>query len=724
MPKSIVLLLAACAALAQGQAQKKPITLDSLTEAQRRAPGAMPLPSTWTPDGKLGLVINERRLALYDPSERRSRDIGSTGEMEAAAVSGEREDAPYSWQNRRTKSAGAQFLPSGKELLFATGGDLFIVEVSNGKWRQLTRTAEAEEDPKLSPDGTKAAFRRDWDLYTIDIASGRETRLTRGGSEALRNGGLDWVYPEELELGTAYWWSPDSKSIAYLQFDVSREPLFPHSDLLRTRALYEPQRYPQAGENNADVRLGVAPAVGGPTRWLELGDTRHSRLIARAGWMPDSRSVYVIRLNRIQNELEMLATEASSGETRVVFRESDPYWINVSDDVVFLKDGKRFLWTSERDGFRHIYLYSIDGREKKQLTKGAWEVKGIAAVDEAAGRIFYTSSEATHLERHLYSIRLDGGGKRRLTTEPGTHSIAMSPTGAWYFDTWSSLQSPSRTVLHSGNGAELGMYREPSLSPANEYDVLPTEIVPFKGADGTVLYARLIKPAGFQPGRKYPVIVSVYGGPGVTLPIRNAWPGINIDQVYAHSGFVVWEAENRGGQGRGHAFETPISRNLGAVELADQVAGVQHLISLGFADPARIGIHGWSYGGFMTVNAMLNAPGVFRCGIAGAPVTDWMNYDSIYTERYMGLPEDNRDGYAKTALPPRASNLKGRLMLVQNYEDDNVLFQNMLQLTDGLQQAGKIFDFMLYPQKTHGVTGKVARQMDAAMLEFFEKNLK
>ena len=239
-----------------------------------------------------------------------------------------------------------------------------------------------------------------------------------------------------------------------------------------------------------------------------------------------------------------------------------------------------------------------------------------------------------------------------------------------------------------------------------------------------MLYGRLIKPAGFEPGKKYPVVVSVYGGPGVGLPVHNSWQGINIDQVLAHKGYVIWQCENRGGMGRGHAFETAIYHKMGVVELADQVAGVKYLISLGFADPERIGIHGWSYGGFMTTNAMLNAPDVFHAGFAGAPVTSWMNYDTIYTERYMGLPSENPDGYRDTALPPQAKNLKGKLMVVHNIEDDNVLFQNSLQLINALQLAGKQFEFMLYPQKSHGVSGPASRQLNEMMVEFFDRTLK
>ncbi len=696
-------------------AQKKPVTLESLKDVKHEVDVA----PTWAPDGKTFLFEKDQSVRIYDPAKKTSRELVSIDKLDEAAVKGPEEGA-FGWTNRRVESGGAEFSASGKEVLYLAAGDLFLIHVDTGKWQQLTKTPEAEEDPKLSPDGKMVAFRRASDLYTLEIASGKETRLTHDGSETLLNGELDWVYPEELELGTAYWWSPDSKSIAYLQFDTSREPIVPHEDVLGVRAKYEPERYPQVGENNADVHFGVVPAAGGPTRWLEVGDTRNSYLIARAGWMPDSRNVYVTRMNRVQNRLELLSIGVESNMPTAILREADPYWINLAGDVKFLEDGKRFLWTSEKDGYRHIYLYSNDGKESKQLTKGDWEVRSMF-LDEKNERVLYTSNEGNPLEQHLYSVKFDGSGKQRLDKAEGTHRISAAAGAPYYLDTVSTLKSPPRTTLHAGDGTELGVYRE---AEANEYDILPTEIVKFKGADGTELYGRVIKPAGFQKGKKYPVIVDVYGGPGVMLPIHNSWRGASMDQVYAHKGYVVWECENRGGMGRGHRFETAIFRNMGAAELADQVAGVKYLVSLGYADEKRIGIHGWSYGGFMTLNALLNAPDVFRCGISGAPVTSWMNYDTIYTERYMGLPKENVDAYKNTALPPKAANLKAKLMLVHNYEDDNVLFQNSLQMTNALQNAGKTFEYMLYSQKTHGVSGAAADQMNAAMLDFFERNLK
>jgi len=696
-------------------AQKKPVTLESL-KAFKHAGESAP---TWAPDGKTFLFLKDRSLRIYDPAKKTSKELVSTKALDAAAVKGAEEGA-YGWTNRYVESGGVEFSASGKEVLYSTGGDLFLIHVSDGKWEQLTKTPEVEEDAKLSPDGKMAAFRRGPDLYTLEIATGKEARLTHDGSDTLLNGELDWVYPEELELGTAYWWSPDSKSIAYLQFDIRREPVVPHEDVLGVRVRYEPERYPQAGENNADVHLGVVPAAGGATRWLEVGDTRNTYLIARSGWMPDSRSVYVVRTNRVQNRLELFSIGVDSNVPSPILREADPYWINVSGDVQFLKDRKRFLWTSERDGYRHIYLYSNDGKESTQLTKGEWEVRGIAAV--LNDRVLYISDEGNSVEQHLFSVKFDGSGRQKLDKTEGWHDVSGS--GAYYLDTYSTLKSPPRTTLHAADGRELAVYREADTRAIDEYEILPTEIVKFKGPDGTELRGRMIKPAGFQAGKNYPVIVSVYGGPGVMLPVQNSWSGVGMDQVYAQRGYVVWESENRGGMGRGHGFETAIFRHLGAAELADQIAGVKYLVSLGFADDKRIGIHGWSYGGFMTLNALLNAPDVFRCGISGAPVTSWMNYDTIYTERYMGLPRENLDGYTNTALTPKAGNLKAKLMLIHNYEDDNVLFQNSLQMTNALQNAGKQFEYMLYSQKTHGVSGAAADQMNASMLDFFERNLR
>lgn len=701
--------------------QKKPVTLETLNEYRGSTPRGLPGEPVWAPDGKTFLFRQRSALRLYELAKKQARDLVDLAPLDAAATtppSAER----YEWENRRVDEESLQWDAAGKQVLYFSDGDIFLISAADGQWKQLTKTAGAERDPKFSPDGKRISFRRDWDLYVMNLADGAETRLTANGSDTLRNGGLDWVYPEELSLGTAYWWSPDSKAIAYLQFDVSQEPLYPHEDLRGRRPVYEPQRYPKAGENNPRVRLGVVAATGGVTRWLELGDTVRTSLIARAGWA-GSAHVYAVRTNRVQNQLEILVFDNASTAARVVYKENDPFWINVEGDPVFLQDGKRFVWTSERDGFRHLYMFSAGGGEPKQLTKGAWVVSDIVGVDEHAERVYFRSTEDSPLERQLYSVKLDGTDKRRVTNGAGTHRVSMAPRGAAFLDVFSNLTSPPEATLRTAAGDAIAIYRPGDRRAQEQFEVLPTEIVEFKGRSGVTFYATLIKPAGFDPAKKYPAFVNVYGGPHAQA-VRNAWPGFGIDQVYAHKGYVVWQMDNRGTAGRGHAFETPVFRRLGAVEAADQREGIEHLIAMGFVDPARIGVNGWSYGGFMTLNLLLNANDLVRAGFAGAPVTDWRNYDSIYTERYMGLPEENQDGYIAAALPAQAGKLRGRLMIAHNIEDDNVLFQNTLQMISALEAAGKQFELALYPQKTHNVSGAAARQLEATMLDFFERSLK
>lgn len=702
-------------------AAKKPVTVEALTTS--RPPGEFAGAPIWAPDGNSFAYRQGDNIMLYSVATKQSRQLLSLKPLTEAAIKPPAAER-FNWQNRGVHEEAIQWMPSGQDLLIETGRDLFLWHRSTGKHEQLTATAAEEHDPKPSPDGRYVAFRRNHDLYTIDLASRTETRLTANGSDTLRNAELDWVYPEELGLGTAYWWSPDSHSIAYLQFDVSREPLYPQVDLGKYRAVFEPERYPQAGDPNADVALGVVPATGGPTRWMDVGATRYQYLIARVKWMPDSRHVAVERLTRVQDRLELIAADITSGESRLILRETDPYWINISNDLRFLDDGKRFLWSSERDGYRHLYLYTMDGRQLRQITDGPWEVRGVAGFDARTDRVFYLSSEASPLETNLYSIRLNGKDKIRLTTEKGSHSVSMSPATYYFVDTCSTRETPPRKVLRTDRGAEHAVLREPDRSLTDEYQIVPSEVVTIRAADGrTDLYGLLTRPAGFAPGRRYPAVVLVYGGPGAQSVV-NTWRGLGMEQLLAQQGYVVWELDNRGSTGRGHLFEIPIYHQMGVVELADQKAGVDYLTSLGFVDPERIGIYGWSYGGFMTLNSMLNVAGTFRAGIAGAPVTYFANYDTIYTERYMGLPAVDPEGYKKTDLPLSAANLKGNLLILHNLQDDNVLFQNTLQMADALEKAGRKFDMLIYPQKAHGVTGPVRRQMLESMMEFFERTLK
>jgi dipeptidyl-peptidase 4 len=699
-------------------AQKKPITIDTVMEQRREAEAPEPV---WAPDGKHFVYFGDEDVRLYDVAAKSEKMLLSLEPLEKAAVPVP-EPARFDWQNRRVSEDSLEWSQSGKQLLLSVKGDLFLFSLDTGSWEQLTATPEAERDPKLSPDGARVAFRRGHDLYMLQIAGRQVARLTDDGSATLLNAELDWVYPEELDLGTAYWWAPDSKRIAYLQFDIAREFTYPQVALGGLRAVAEPERYPQAGTPNPEVRVGVVPATGGATRWIDdLGDTR-GFLISRLYWTPDSTKLAIERLNRVQNQLDLLLADAAAGTARSILSESDPYWINQNDLFRFLGDGQ-FLWGSERDGFCHLYLYSLDGKQRKRITEGDWEVTKIVGVDEVRQKIYYVSTEASPLERQLYSIKLNGKDRARISQGPGTHHISMSPTAGYYLDTFSSLTQPPRTTVHSTGGDEWAVFREANRNLIDNYAILPQEMVSFKTHDGSELYGRIIKPANFRAGEKYPAVVMVYGGPGAQT-VRNAWEGADWAQVLAARGFAVWEMDNRGSSGRGHAFETPLYRRFGKTELADQLEGVRYLLEQGFVDPARLGIYGWSYGGFLTLYSLLNAPDVFRAGIAGAPVTNWRNYDTIYTERYLGLPAENAEGYRASSAIEYASKLKAKLLMVHNLEDDNVLFQNTLQMTEALERAGKIFHMLIYPQKSHGVSGPYDRQLLEELTDFFEKNLK
>lgn len=716
MIRSRAILLALVFSL-QLTAAKKPVTVEALVNTPPPRFGNV----TWAPDGERFITDERGELSVYDVRSGKSRSIVALEELERAAVKGPPQ-ALFDWTNRRVGEQDVQWFADGKRLLVAAAGDLFVVDIARERFEPLTQTPEAERDPKLSPDNRYVSFRRGPDLYTIEVDSKVVTRLTTSGSDILLNGELDWVYPEELDIDTAHWWSPDSRSIAYLQFDISREPVFPQVSMLSTHALLEPERYPQAGDPNAEVRLGVVPATGGETRWMDLGEPR-GFLLARVVWSPDSRAIMAERLNRVQNNLYLMLADPATGAAREILHEQDPRWINIQGEPEFLGKGDSFLWTSERSGFRHLYVYDTDGKLRKQLTSGNWEVTSVVGVDEDRRRVLFTSSEESPTERQLYAISLDGTNKQRLSKGEGTHSISLAPKADYYLDKYSSLANPPRQTLHKFDGTELREYKTDRTIP-NEYDVLPVEIVKVKASDGTLLYARMIKPAGFEAGKKYPAVVMVYGGPGYQS-VRNAWQGLSWDQVLAHKGFVIWQLDNRGSSGRGHQFESVIWHDLGVHELADQKEGIQYLIAQGFVDPQRIGLYGWSYGGYMTLYTVTHAPGLIKAAIAGAPVTDWRNYDTIYTERYMGLPRDNAEGYKVSAPTLSAAGLEGtKLLMIHNMEDDNVHFQNSVQMAEALEKADKQFYMLVYSQKTHSVSGSEYKQLLDETTAFFEEHLK
>lgn len=699
--------------LAAAGTEKKPVTL--AVAAEYRAPAAVD--AIWSPDSRRVVWRQEGVLRIYDTERRTPQDLISWKTLEEKAAEPPKPVA-FPWTNRGVKEHPVQWFPGGDRLLLAAKGDLFLLAVASGELKQLTNTSSLEADPKLSPDGKRVAFRLDHDLWVMEVASGKRTRLTSAGTELVRNGELDWVYPEELGLSTAYWWSPDGRRIAYLRFDLTGVMSYPHADLTGLRPVAEAQRFPQAGTPNPKVRLGVVDAAGGRTRWLtEAGP---DDLLGRVDWLPDSSTLAVIRLNRVQNKMLVQAVPATGGRILELLTETDPWWVNLKDDYRFL-DSSQLLWGSERSGFRHLYLGPPG--DLKPVTSGDWEVTEVSCVDIVGRRVFFLSTEPDPLERQLWTIGLDGTGKRRVSKETGTHTVSFAPDCSKYVGTHSSVTQPPRVALFASTGQEKVVLQDRDSTVQSEYRLVPSEFVTVSASDGAQFRARLLKPADFERGRRYPAVVMVYGGPHAQRVV-DRWSGLDWEQALAHKGFVVWLLDNRGSAFRGHAWEGKLYRRFGRQELQDQLEGIEYLQSLGFVDPERIGVYGWSYGGFLTLYSLLNAPRQFKAGIAGAPVTDWRQYDTVYTERYLGLPSENEANYKASSPVHQAANLDSALLLVHNFEDDNVLFQHTLRMMDALQKAGKPFDLMIYPQKAHGVTGSLRKHMLEGMTAFFERHLK
>jgi dipeptidyl-peptidase-4 len=590
--------------------------------------------------------------------------------------------------------------------------------------RTLVSGKESIADPKISPDGRYVSFVRNHNLWLVSVADGKEHAFTEGGTGEVRKGELDWVYPEELEITTAYWWAPDSSAIAYFEMDERKVAKYPLVDFSSPTGDAEEEPYPPAGGGNPIVRVFVVPVGGGEAHAMDTGENTDI-YIARVDWLTDSKHLAIQRLNRQQTVLDLLIADATNGQTRTALTETDQYWINISNDLHFLKDGKRFLWSSERTGYRHLYLYDLEGKQLAQITKGDWEVSAVDAVDEGKGMVYFTGTAKSPLERHLYRVSLDGSAISRITIHNGTHGVNMAPDASAFVDTYSDVMTPPRQDLARADGSLLRAIDENKVSELAEYHLSAPQFLSVKSHDGMPLNAVMIKPPDFDASKKYPVLVFTYGGPHAQV-VLNAWGGNTAlwHQSMAQKGYIIFSLDNRGSAGRGHLFEEPIHYRLGAQELSDQLDGVAYLKSLTYVDGQRIGIWGWSYGGHMTLHAMFEAAGTFKAGFAGGPVTDWHFYDSIYTERYLGLLPQNEHGYRESSPIDKAAGLKGKLLIAHGTGDDNVHFANTLSLINELIDLGKYAEVMPFPGRGHGVSDPAARKvLMNRVTQFFLDNL-
>ncbi len=618
-----------------------------------------------------------------------------------------------------------QWAPAGDAILFEGPTSLAWYDLKSQASRVLVSGMQDLADPKISPDGKFVSFVRDHNLWLVSVADGKEHALTQGGTEEIRKGELDWVYPEELDISTAYWWSPDSSSVAFLEMDERKVTQFPLVDFESFTGEADLERYPVPGGANPIVHVYVVPSAGGTPRQVDTG-AETNNYIPRVNWLPDSQHLAIQRLNREQNILGILLADTSNGSSKAILTEKDQYWINVSDDLHFLKDSNRFLWSSERTGYRHLYLYDLTGKQLAQLTKGDWEVTQVDSVDEANGVVYFTATEKSPIERHLYRVSLDGSHFSRLTKEDGTHSLRFSPNAASYVDTYSNAMTPPRRDTFSASGAKLATLEENKVPELAHFHLSPVEFFTIKSHDGMTLNCSMIKPPNFDPSLKYPVITYTYGGPHAQV-VLNAWSRTSTflwHQMMAQKGYIIFSLDNRGSTGRGHLFEEPIHYRLGAQELSDQRDGAAWLHLQPYVDGNRMGIWGWSYGGHMTLHAMFEAGEIYKVGFAGGPVTDWHFYDTIYTERYLGLLPQNEESYQESSPIKNAEKLKGKLLIAHGTGDDNVHYSNTLALIDDLIRDGKYVEVLAFPGRGHGVSDAPAQRiLWDRVTKFFLDNL-
>jgi len=686
---------------------------------------------TWTPDGKQLSYFETKgagkeaktELWTMDAANGERRLLVAADKLESILPADTSKPSQATGLGRRAP-AQYQWAPDGAAILFQAPTALAWLDLKSQVARTLASGKAAIADPKISPDGKFVSFVRDHNLWHVNLADGKERTITQSGTEEIRKGELDWVYPEELEIKTAYWWSPDSSAIAYLEMDERKVSQYSLVDFSSPSGEAELERYPVAGGANPVVRVLVVSVQGGEPRAMDIG-AETDIYIPRVNWLNDSKHIAIQRLNREQNTLDLLIADAATGKTRTALSGQDPNWVNVSDDLYFFKDGKRFLWSSERTGYRHLYLYELDGKLLGQITKGEWEVTSLNAVEESKAAVYFTATEKSPLERHLYRIGVDGSGFTRITKEEGTHDAVLAPNASTFYDTYSNAAAPPRQDLYRTDGSRIAAINQNNVAELADYHLAPLEFLTVKSRDAVPLNASMIKPPNFDAQKKYPVLVSTYGGPHAQV-VRNAWGGSNFlwHELMAQKGYIIFLLDNRGSAGRGHIFETPLHLRLGAQELSDQRDGVQYLKSLPYVDASRIGIWGWSYGGHMTLHAMFEAGDDFKAGFAGGPVTDWRYYDSIYTERYLGLPQKNEKGYRDSSPVKYAAQLKGKLLIAHGTGDDNVHFANTLTVINELIEAGKYVEVLAFPGRGHGVSDPPARRiLMQRVTQFFLDNL-
>ncbi|MGV6800976.1 MAG: DPP IV N-terminal domain-containing protein [bacterium] len=631
--------------------------------------------------------------------------------------------------------------PNSDALLFPVSGDIYYYDFSE-RPRRLTTTPATETDAKISPAGNYISYIREQNIYIYDLVHNMETAFTKMGGGDISFGMAQFVVQEELDRFTGYWWQPGDKGIAYTKIDERHIPELPRYEIDADGITVIQQRYPRAGTKNAMVQLFYSPVDKSSTTQIDLGRDPDIYL-ARVKWQPkgtsDEQALWYQRLSRNQKTLDLMKADISTGQATQMHREQSDIWVNLNNDFRFIDAGRKFIWASEKSGYKHLYLHdSQTGRELYPLTSGPWAVDQLNAVDETAGKVYFTgfADAATQsllysvpLQRNRYTPAMRQSRPARLSRQSGWHETTMRDDAPVYLDQFSAPDTPPQIALINRNtGLRLAWLKENKLDASHPYwpyrqDTSQREFFHLTAEDGQRLDFEIMKPADFDPAKTYPAIIHVYGGPHASM-VKQKW-SLGFDDILTRNGYIVFKLDNRGASNRGFVFEQPIYRHLGGPEVTDQKAGADYLAALPYIDAERIGVWGWSYGGYMTVMMLAKNPETYAAGVAVAPVSDWSLYDTAYTERYMGTPQENTIAYENSSHFPYIAQLDDPLFIVHGMADDNVFFDHSVKLFAALQQENIAFDMMTYPGKKHGIRGEVTRlHLWTDILDFFDRELK
>lgn len=619
-----------------------------------------------------------------------------------------------------------------KALLIPASGNLYYFSLVDNRVSQLSIGEGFATDARLSPKGNFVSFVRDQNLYVLDLATKKLEAMTTDGGGAIKNAMAEFVAQEEMDRMTGYWWAPDESAIAFTRIDESGVELVTRNEIYADGIKLTEQRYPYAGKNNVDIALGVVTLKDKAINWVTLNDDKSKDIyLPRVNWLPDSRHLSFQWQSRDQHklDLQLVALDALT-KPKTLVKERSEVWVNLNNDLHFLKQQSAFIWASERDGFNHLYLFDLKGKLKTQLTKGEWAVDKLEYVDETAGWVYFTGRKDTPIEKQLYRVPLAGGKIERVSTAAGMHEPVFADNQSVYLDYFNSLSQPPQISLHGDKGQHLAWVEQNQVKAGHPlYDYVGLWQLPefkeLKAEDGQILQTRLFKPVPFYAGKKYPVVVRVYGGPHAQL-VTNSWSEQDyFTQYLVQQGYVVFQLDNRGSAHRGTKFEQVIYRHLGEAEVNDQKVGVDYLRSLPFVDADNVAIYGHSYGGYMALMSLFKAPDYFKAAISGAPVTDWRLYDTHYTERYLDHPENNETGYEASSVFPYVKNYQSGLLMYHGMADDNVLFENSTRVYKALQDEGKLFQMIDYPGSKHSMRGeKVRNHLYRSLADFLDRQLK